>query len=99
MLDVLGGAFRNDIGALPIVVTVEHHQHAPAFDMSYDFGRIAVIAGYAEPHDVHGRVQVLDIEAGTFTPGRMAAVAGNGQIGVDFDLIFRCFCADNGHLP
>src|SRR6516225_7169143 len=99
MLDVLGGAFRNDIGALPIVVTVEHHQHAPAFDVSYDFSRVAVIAGYAEPHDVHGRVQVLDTEAGAFAQGRMTAIAGNGQIGTDFDFTFRRLCAHNTNLP
>src|SRR5262245_37778049 len=92
MPDLIGGAFRDDVSTLPIVVAVEHNQHPPAFDASYDSSRIAILARYAEPHDVHRRAQVLDAEASALTHRRMPSIAADGQGSTDFDLTIRRFC-------
>src|SRR5262245_62724994 len=92
LLDLIGGAFRDDVSALPIVVAVEHNQHPPAFDASYDSSGIAILARYAEPHDVHRRAQVLDAEASALTQRRMPSIAADGQVSTDFDLTIRRFC-------
>ena len=78
---VIGTAFGNDIGALPVIVAIEHHHHAPTFDMAECLFGIARFARQAKPQHVHWRAIVIAFETGFRTHGGMAAVTSDNQIG------------------
>ena len=82
----------DDIGALPVVAAIERHHHLAGVDArKHALAFVAPLAG-AKPQHVHRRADFLDREAGTFAHQRMAAVAGNREIGLDVDDAIRRLC-------
>src|ERR1700722_4237922 len=48
-LHLLDAALWNDIGALPVIAAVEHHQERTGLDMAEGFGVVAPFARDAKP--------------------------------------------------
>jgi hypothetical protein len=74
--------------ALPVVAAIERHHHPAGSTRKQVFVFISPLAR-AKPQHIHRRADFLDLEAGAFAHQRMAAVAGNGQVGRDIDHAIR----------
>ena len=88
-LHPLDAAFRNDIGALPVIAAIEHDHEPARFDMAERIGAVARLARQAKPQHVHRRAVVLAHESRFFAHGRMASVAADGEVGADRELSLR----------
>ena len=83
-------SLRDHIGALPVIAAIEGHHHLAGVEPREQvFTLVGALAG-AKPQHIHRRACLLDLETGTLPHDRMPAVAGDGEIGVDFDGAFRC---------
>ena len=96
---VIGTTFWNDIGALPIVVAIEHHHHATTFDMAECFFGIARFARQAEPQHVHWCSIVIAFETGFRPNGGMATVASDNQICAYLKFTVRGLRLDTDNAP
>src|SRR5262249_35317459 len=88
--DLLDAAFANHEAALPIVATVEH-DHNPAVDNAPE--HLPFIFGAprdAKPQYVHGRAQVVNLQAGLVTDDGMTAVCSDNEAGSNlYDAVGR----------
>jgi hypothetical protein len=74
---------------LPVIAAVEGHHHLAGIDPGKQvFGFAFPLAG-AKPQHIHRRADFLDFEASAFAHQRMAAIAGNRQVGLDIDRTIR----------
>ena len=64
-LDGVKAALGNQIGALPVIGAIDHHEELAALDLADQIDRIARQDRQAQPQHVEGRAQILDLQART----------------------------------
>ncbi len=78
-------ALGNDVGALPVVAAVEHHQDAARIEATQHLLGIARLVAQPEPQHVHRRAEVADLDAGLVPHRRMPSIGADDEIGADVD--------------
>ncbi len=79
----LNPAFRNDVGALPIVAAVQHDHHLAGLDMAERVWAVLVLVRQTKPEHIHRRPVVLALEASFLADDRMAPVAADHKVGAN----------------
>ena len=90
-------ALGNDIGALPIVFAVQHHQDATGVDTPQGLRRIVGPPRQPHPQHVHRRAEIVDGEPGLPAHRRMAAIGADDEIGANGQMPLRRFDAHAGN--
>ena len=76
---LLGGALRDEEGALPIGAAVDQHEQPPALDIAAQRALGRMLLADAEPEDVHRRAEIFERQHRA--DDRIAAVGGDHQPG------------------
>src|SRR4030095_6503199 len=79
-LDPVEFTLTNQVCALPVVVTVEHHYHLALTDASQGLLAIFRSPEYAKPQHIHGRAELIDLKSGLLSHNRIAPTAPDTQI-------------------
>ena len=82
-------AFGDDEGALPIIAAVEHDEQVSGLDASEDNASVLRALGEAQPQRIHGRAEILDLEAGKVAHRRVAPVGADHEIGLHVERPLR----------
>src|SRR2546421_7659322 len=76
-LDLLSGALGNDKGALPVLITVDHHQDSPTVDAAERLLRIALLSRNPHPEHIHRGAFIKDLQACFLPHDGMPAVGAH----------------------
>ena len=79
LLDLIVSALRDDVGALPVVAAIEHHEDLAGADAPERFLAVARLARQPHPQDIDRRAEIVDHKAGALAHGRMAAVGADDE--------------------
>jgi hypothetical protein len=89
--ELLEAAFRDDIGALPIIAAVERDEYHAGLDAAEQLRGVARVLGEAEPDYVHRRAEILDLQPGAHPHIGVASIGADNQIGPDLERAVRRF--------
>ena len=88
-LDGVEAALGDQIGALPVIGAIDHHEQLAVPHLADQVGGIARQHRQAQPQHVERRAQVVDLQAGLVAQGGMAAISGDGHAGLDLNVTAR----------
>ncbi len=82
-----GGALRNQEGALPVSVAIDHHQQSAALDIATKRTALLLLLADAKPEHVHRRAEVFERQHGA--DDRRAPISSDRQAAADFPTVFQ----------
>jgi hypothetical protein len=94
LLDDVEVVFGDDVAGLKVVAAVDEDERAAVVDVAESVLGVGGLAGNLEPEDVDGDPLLDDFEVGGFARHGVAAVATDGEVGVDFCGTVGCVGAD-----
>jgi len=90
-------ALRNNEGALPIVLAVEHHEDPARVKSVKGLSGVPGPPRQSHPQHIHRGSEIDDLETGFLAHRRMTPVGAHDEIGPDGELPVRGFDSHAGH--
>jgi hypothetical protein len=84
LLDLGKGSFGDDVGGLEVLDAIDEDEETAVVDVAESAFGVVRVARDAEPEDVDGDAFLDDVEMSGGDGGGVAAVAADGERGVDF---------------
>src|SRR5262249_24388489 len=80
-----GRALRDDVGALPVLTTVQHDENAARFEVAEGLSIVIGPARQPHPQHIHRGAEVFDLQADAHAYRRVPTIGADHQVGADLD--------------